>query len=368
MARKKLALILSGGGARGAYQVGILDAWRDLFVRGGEAEIMVGVSAGSINAVRLMQSAPNYASGIDALKDLWSSVNTHDIFVSDFKSVVKNLMRLAHSSRHQSHPQSDTIINAVLDSTPLHSYLSRHIDMGQVQLRLRTMPEHALAINCFDYTDTKNVTFFQTREVCPSWERPTLRGVRTTLTIEHVMASCAVPLIFSPVRMDGHYYGDGSLRNMTPLNAAIRMGADRIISISLRGDSYQSGAQTVPTLGRIAATMLDAMFLDAVDIDSQFMNRVNMLATRVPESERDVKIIDLCRIGPMLDFTLIASRHRHRFPKTLRYLFGGWISSDMLSYLLFDGEYAKELMEYGRKDGELFREVVEDWLREGADG
>lgn len=366
MARKKVAIILSGGGARGAYQVGILDAWRDIFLQGGTAEILIGVSAGSINAVRLMQSAPNFASGIDALIRLWTSVSTHDIFESDIKAVAKNLMRLVQGSRHQNNPQADSIVNSVLNTSPLHAYLGRNIDMGQVQLRLRTMPEHVLGINCFDYTDMKNTMFFQTREACPPWERTTARGARTTLTLDHVVASCSVPLIFPPVLMDGHYYGDGSLRNMTPLNAAIHMGAERIITINLRGDSYQGQANTVPTLGRIAATMLDSMFLDSLDVDSQFLNRVNMLASRIPEGERDSRVIDLCRIEPTLDFTRIATLFRDRFPRTLRYLFGGWISSDMLSYLLFDGSYAAELIENGRKDGELFKEVAAAWLLEGA--
>jgi NTE family protein len=362
MARKKVALILSGGGARGAYQAGILSAWKDVFRRNGNIEIIVGVSAGAINAVRLMQSAPNYASGVESLEHLWTNLSPDQIFESDFKAVVKNLVRLVHSSRHQRNHHSETIINAMLNTAPLYDYLRRNTDMGQVQQRLRTLPDHSLAISCFDYTDMKNVTFFQTREVCPPWERPTVRGVRTSLTIEHVLASCAVPLIFPPVFMDGHYYGDGSLRNMTPLNSAIRLGAERIINISLRGDSYQRQTNVAPTLGRIAATMLDSMFLDAVDIDSQFMNRINLLATKVQETDRDVKIIDLCRVGPMLDFSLIASRYRKRFPKTLRYLFGGWISSDMLSYLLFDSEYAKELIDCGRRDGELFLDIVEEWL------
>lgn len=362
MARKKVALILSGGGARGAYQAGILSAWKDIFRRNAALEIMVGVSAGSINAVRLMQTAPNYASGVEALEHLWGNLVTHDIFETDLKAVAKNLLRLVRSSRHRGGASAETIVNSLLSTSPLYDYLRRNIDMGQVQQRLRTLPDHALALSVFDYTNMKNVTFFQTREVCPSWERPTVRGVRTTLTVEHIMASCAVPLIFPPVLMDGHYYGDGSLRNMTPLNAAIRLGAERIINISLRGDSYSNQSHTVPTLGRIAATMLDAMFLDAVDIDSQFMNRINLLANRIDEKERDVRIIDLCRVGPTLDFSMIAQRHRRRFPKTLRYLFGGWISAELLSYLLFDGDYAQELMEYGRKDGELFTEVVEEWL------
>jgi NTE family protein len=363
MARKKVALILSGGGARGAYQAGILSAWKDIFRRNGQIEIIVGVSAGAINAVRLMQSAPNYASGVEAITHLWTTLTADQIFESDLKAVVRNLVRLLRSSRHQKNYQSDpSLINAILNTAPLHEYLRRNTDMGQVQQRLRTLPDHSLAISCFDYTDMKNVTFFQTREACPSWERPTVRGVRTSLTTEHILASCAVPLIFPPVIMDGHFYGDGSLRNMTPLNAAIRMGAERIINISLRGDSYQQKTNVAPTLGRIAATMLDSMFLDAVDIDSQFMNRINLLATKVSEAERDVKVIDLCRVGPMLDFSLIAAKYRKRFPKTLRYLFGGWISSELLSYLLFDGEYAKELIECGKRDGELFLDVVEEWL------
>ncbi len=363
MARKKVALILSGGGARGAYQAGILSAWKDIFQRNGNIEIIVGVSAGSINAVRLMQSAPNYSTGVEAIVDLWSNLVPEQIFESDFRAVVKNLIRLVRSSRHQKNYQNDTsLINAVLSTAPLYDYLRKNTDMGQVQQRLRTLPDHSLAISCFDYTDMKNVTFFQTREACPSWERPTVRGVRTSLTTEHIMASCAVPLIFSPVVMDGHYYGDGSLRNLTPLNAAIRLGAERIINISLRGNSYQQKSNVAPTLGRIAATMLDSMFLDSVDIDSQFMNRINLLATKINETDRDVRIIDLCRVGPMLNFSEIAGKYRKRFPKTLRYLFGGWISSELLSYLLFDGEYAKELIEYGKQDGELFLDVVEEWL------
>jgi NTE family protein len=363
MARKKVALILSGGGARGAYQAGILSAWKDIFQRNGNIEIIVGVSAGSINAVRLMQSAPNYATGVEAIVNLWSTITPEQVFESDFKAVIKNLMRLVRSSRHQkNHQNNDSLINSVLSTAPLYEYLRRNTDMGQVQQRLRTLPDHSLAISCFDYTDMKNVTFFQTREACPSWERPTVRGVRTSLTIEHIMASCAVPLIFSPVIMDGHFYGDGSLRNMTPLNAAIRLGAERIINISLRGDSYRQKTNVAPTLGRIAATMLDSMFLDAVDLDSQFMNRINLLATKINEPDRDVKIIDLCRVGPMLDFSQIASKYRKNFPKTLRYLFGGWISPELLSYLLFDGDYAQELIECGKRDGELFLDVVEEWL------
>ena len=363
MARKKVALILSGGGARGAYQAGILSAWKDVFRRNGNIEIVVGVSAGAINAVRLMQSAPNYATGVEAIVDLWSNLTPDQIFESNFQAVIKNLFRLLRSSRHQKNYLHDgNLINAVLGTAPLHDYLRRNTDMGQVQQRLRTLPDHSLAISCFDYTNMKNVTFFQTREACPSWERPTVRGVRTSLTVEHIMASCAVPLIFAPVIMDGHYYGDGSLRNMTPLNAAIRLGAERIINISLRGDSYQQKTNVAPTLGRIAATMLDSMFLDAVDIDSQFMNRINLLATKINEPDRDVRVIDLCRVGPMLDFGQIASKYRKRFPRTLRYLFGGWISPELLSYLLFDGEYAKELIECGKRDGELFLDVVEEWL------
>ena len=284
MARKKVALILSGGGARGAYQAGILSAWKDIFRKNGQIEIIVGVSAGAINAVRLMQSAPNYASGVEAITHLWSTLTPDQIFESDLKAVIKNLVRLLRSSRHQRNHGSDTsLVNAILNTSPLYDYLrKRNTDMGQVQQRLRTLPDHSLALSCFDYTDMKNVTFFQTREVCPSWERPTVRGVRTSLTTEHIMASCAVPLIFPPVIMDGHFYGDGSLRNMTPLNAAIRLGAERIINISLRGDSYQQKNNVAPTLGRIAATMLDSMFLDAVDIDSQFMNRINLLGDQGP--------------------------------------------------------------------------------------
>src|SRR5437879_3587221 len=149
MARKKVALILSGGSARGAYQAGILSAWQDIFRRNGSIEIIVGVSAGAINAVRLMQSAPNYSSGVDAISQLWRTLTPEQIFESDFRAVVRNLVRLLHSSRHQKNHQSDTIINSMLSTMPLYDYLRRNTDMGQVQQRLRTLPDHSLAISCF---------------------------------------------------------------------------------------------------------------------------------------------------------------------------------------------------------------------------
>ena len=141
MARKKVALILSGGGARGAYQAGILSAWKDIFQRNGNIEIIVGVSAGSINAVRLMQSAPNYATGVEAIVNLWSNLVPEQIFESDFRAVIKNLVRLVRSSRHQKNYQHDSsLINAVLSTAPLYDYLRRNTDMGRPEFRHHVPP------------------------------------------------------------------------------------------------------------------------------------------------------------------------------------------------------------------------------------
>ncbi len=364
MARKKVALILSGGGARGAYQAGILSAWSDIFARNGKIEILSGVSAGSINAVRMAQSAPYFASGVEALDHLWSSLTTDQVFDSDLKTVLHNLASLLHSSRGIANNPRETITHSLLHTNPLKNFLSTNIDMGQVHHRLRTLPDLALAVSCFDYTDLKSSTFFETKQSCPSWERPTLRGVRTELSIEHVLASCSVPLVFPTVKIDGHFYGDGSMRNMTPLNPAIKLGADRIISISLRGDNIKKPEAGPPSMGWVASTLLDSMFLDAVEVDSQVMNRINMIAGKVPEKDRDAKIIDLCRVTPTVDFGAIAHRYRKKFPRTLRWLFGGWINRELLSYLLFDQDYTQELIELGRRDGHLFHDLVEEWLLE----
>ena len=342
----------------------MLEAWKDIFERGASLEILIGVSAGAINAVGMMQFAPDFATGLEAVKRLWCTITPNDIFESKVRSVTHNLMRLVSSSRHVGNGQNNDIANAILSTAPLRSYLAGHIDMEKVHHGLSSLPGHGLAVNCFDYSYKKNITFFETLETCAEWERPSTRGMRATLTLEHIMASCAAPLIFPPVLMDGNYYGDGSLRNITPLQSAVRMGADRIINISLSGDQFQHEPHVVPTLGRIASTLFDGMFLDALDVDSEFMRRVNVLTESIPEGQRNTRNIELCRVAPMIDFSLIASHYRHRFPRTLRYLYGGWISQDMLSYLLFDGEYAKELMEYGRKDGERFRDQIEGWLRE----
>jgi NTE family protein len=149
---------------------------------------------------------------------------------------------------------------------------------------------------------------------------------------------------------------------MTPLSSPIKLGAERIISINLKGIISNSGPEDIPNIGQIAGSVLDSMFMDAIDYDSWVMSRMNTLTEKIPVEKRDTKVIDFCRISPLANLGELAEKFRHKFPRSLRYLLGSWISSELLSYLLFDKDFSEVLIEQGMKDGKLYYDIIEEWL------
>jgi NTE family protein len=361
MTRKKVALVLGGGGARGAYQAGLLKSWESVLKQGGKLDIISGVSAGAINAIKLVEHAENLWEGVTHMNKLWLNLSTSDIYETNFRAVVGNLFRLTRSSRKNQEAEG-SITRSILDTKPLYQFLIKNVNMSQVHARLDRDPGLALIINCFDYIKMKSIAFYQSRASQKEWDRITRMGRPARLNVKHVMASCSVPIIFPTINIDGHFYGDGSLRNIAPLYPAIELGAERIICLNLRGISSSAAKQKAPSLGHVAEALFDSMFMDAVDYDAQVLNRINILTAKIPGGDSEMKVIELCLITPEINFGAIAQQFQKKFPKSLRYLLGGWISPNLLSYLLFEGEYSRVLMEQGFNDGKMYLETIEKWL------
>ena len=362
MTRKKVALVLTGGGARGAYQAGILKSWEHLFKQGGKIEIISGFSAGSVNTLLLTENTNALVNGVDAMIKLWLSLHPTDIYDANFRAIVKNTFNLIRSSRRIEKGSKGNILRAFLDSMPLYHFLNKHVDFDKIHQQLKSNPELALVVNCFNYTNMKNVAFFQTESNIPGWERPNRIGLPTKINAKHILASCSVPIIFAPVNIGGSYYGDGTVRNIAPLNPAIQLGADRIICISMSGLSANLMQGETPSLGNIAEAIFDSMSMDAVEYDSKILNRINVLSNQIPGKKRDYRMVELCTINPQLNFGTIVAKFNKRFPKSVRYLLGGWLSPELMSFLLFDGEFSEYLIDKGYEDGKLYIETVEKWL------
>jgi len=355
-----LGLVLSGGGARGAYQAGVLCAWRDILPQTMPFQIISGVSAGTINSIKLAEYADDTNLGLNEMASLWKNLQTSDIYNSDFRSVLRNLYHMLRSGKEMI--ETTQLPRSFLSTEPFYHYLLSHFDMSRVHHHIEKMAELCVAINCFDYTEMKNVTFFQTQKEIKAWERQTRRGIKTHLNLQHIMSSIAVPFIFPAIHIQGHYFGDGSLRNMAPLSPAVKLGAKRIISINLRGQAAQNKKNSAPNLGHIVTAIFNSIFLDAVEFDTQMMLRINRLTEQLPHPDSTTHSIELCNISPDIDFGSIALKYRKKFPRSIRTLLGGWTSPELLSYLLFDGEYCAELIELGERDGKLYRSLLQDWI------
>lgn len=381
------ALVLSGGGARAAYQVGIL---RYLGERRPDCKfpILSGVSAGAINIAHLASRTGGMGPTSAELARRWSGLETTDIFRSDPFSVASTAVRwittLASGRRHLG-PEARSLV----DTRPLRRTLESLLDMSGVDENLRSGRLRAAAISATSYQTGRTVTFVHGEPDIPIWNRPQRRAVRDRLTVDHVMASSALPLLFPAEQVDAHYYGDGSIRQSAPLAPAVHMGADRILSVSARYDRSVEEAEVpavtegYPPPAQVLGLLFNNIFLDALDDDAERLERINELLEACGRWDRDVedlRRIDLMVLRPSEDLGMLATEYRERLPRLVRFLVSGLEkgrhrTSDFVSYLLFEPGYLTRIMELGRKDAEDQWPRIRDFLgwdeedcRPAADG
>jgi len=360
----ELAIVLSGGGARAAYQVGLLRRLaREL--PNLRFPVITGVSAGAINAAYFASHPAALGKAAEGLAEIWRHLTVDDIFRVDVASLARNLARWAtHLVSGGSQAAPD--VRGLVDSQPLRATLERSaasvdgeiIGIGRNIERGRL---RAVAITALNYSTGQTVTWIQGQG--PTWNEGIRRSFHARLSTEHIMASAALPLFFPAVRMGDAWYGDGGVRHYAPLAPALRLGARRILAISPQYHQTPREAQEpkirgYPPPAQILSQLLNAVFLDVLDQDAEQMERLNRLLERLPPEERDdLKPVDILVLRPSENLGALAAAYEPRLPRAFRYLTRSLgtretTSPDFLSYLMFQPDYLERLMAIGEKDAE----------------
>jgi NTE family protein len=367
----RTGLVLTGGGARSAYQVGVLRALADLLPRNAPTpfQVVAGTSAGAIVAAHVAAYAAHYRLGAVALERVWRNFHVEQVFRTDPSSMLRAGLRwlatLLSVGRLASPPDS------LFDNTPLRQLLERRIDFAEVRAALAAGQLDALAISAAGYTSAQSYAFYETHGGLATGLDAWPQGVAAQLGIDHLMASSAVPLLFPPVRMHGEYFGDGAMRQVAPLSPAISLGADQLFVVGVRARPrpapVSEGMATRPSVGQLFGFMLDTLFMDSLHASLGQLERVNRLLARSSAPHADgLRHVDALVFLPTVDLGAIAVRHSRRMPRTVRALLRVMGSRDddsqLLSYLLFESSYTRELIALGRDDVAARRDEVEAFL------
>lgn len=375
---KNCGISLTGGGARGSYQAGVLKGLaeilkeQDLSGDKNPFQLWSGVSAGSINALACASGLDRFSETVEQLVGLWSEIRPEDVYRTDIKSLSLNSAKWISDLTFGSFLKSKKA-KSLLDTEPLWGFLDRHLRFSRVDKLIAEGKLQGLACSAFSFSDNCTVTFLQTREDF-SWNRHKRVSKKTSIELKHIMASCAIPILFPSVKIEDKFFADGSFRSLSPISPLIHMGAKKIMVIGVRGrDEFsEKRSATEPGIAKMAGAILNSLFFDTLEIDLERVRHINELLTATKKelvtARSDYSLIDYLVIRPSRDVSRMAIDRAKYFPKLIRFLLGGLgpleESAELASYILFVSEFTKDLIELGYNDTIKQKQSLVKWLGE----
>ena len=384
-----LGLVMTGGGARGAYQAGVLKRIGELKgvqAHGNPFPIIGGASAGAVNGCALAVGCDEFSIATKIIARLWAELRPSDIFRCDAFAQARNsitwILDLSFGA-----VLGGGNARSLLDATPLRHFLKTHLDCDRIQENIRRGHLYALAISATNYNSGKSYLFIQGVKGHPMWNRSRRVTLATKITTDHVCASAAIPLVFQPVRLKTArgtaFFGDGCLRLQQPLSPVIRLGAERVFGIGARGQSLEHQEEAAndaePSLAQVMGVIFNVMFLDHLATDIEHLDRLNSLLREGQISQAGIVGCEKMRplatflITPSVDLSELARQHQKDMPYLIQYFVNGLgrdalSCSDLMSYLLFTPKYTRALIDIGYKDADRRIDEIEDFLFRSSDG
>lgn len=361
----RTGLILTGGGARAAYQVGVLKAIAEFLPRRSHTpfQIVCGTSAGALNAATLAVNAKNFSMGVQYLVNTWKNFHASQIYRTDVIGVFNNTMLWSAGVLLRLLGINKLNRVSLLDNSPLIEFLEEMLPCEQIQESIDAGLLHALSITASGYGSGQSVTFYQgVKELVP-WRRTGRVGMPTQIETRHLLASASLPFLFKPTLINREYFGDGSMRQISPVGSALHLGATRILVIGVTANEYAEQPQRdetheYPTLAQIAGHALNSIFLDHMDVDLERLKKINDLVAIMPAEmlkSSNLKHVDVMVISPSQPIDKIAERHTNELPWTIRLLLRlagvrKHSGATLVSYLLTERKFCRALIDLGYQD------------------
>jgi NTE family protein len=372
----KIALVLTGGGARAAYQVGVLAAISEMLPdrRVNPFKILCGTSAGALNAATLAVFADDFGAGVEHVRETWANFHAGDVYRADALGIgsigIRWISALMFGWLLKQTP------HALLDNTPLRKLLVDNLDFDRIESSIASGALYALSITASGYSSGESISFYQGAEDVLPWKRTQRAGARAKIEVNHLLASSAIPFFFPAAKINREYFGDGSMRQLAPISPAIHLGAERILVVGsgrMTKEVERKNGGDYPSLAQIAGHALSSIFLDGLHVDIERLQRINKTLSIIPPEIKQqagltLRPIDALVIAPSERLDYLAAQHVHSLPWAVRLLLRGIggtrkTGSALASYLLFEQSYTRALIALGHADVTSRRDEVRAFLR-----